>query len=136
VAAALKRVIPLVIVAATLTCGRQQKIIVGSKNFTESDLLAEIVAQQIERRTGLPVERRLHLGGTFVCHQAITQGGRQSRHRIWLLARRTEHVVIVPRHAELGLGCVIPLCEIRISQRPIDADTVTASQRQVGRQET
>ena len=74
-AAALKRVIPLVIVAATLTCGRQQKIIVGSKNFTESDLLAEIVAQQIERRTGLPVERRLHLGGTFVCHQAITQGG-------------------------------------------------------------
>jgi len=75
VAAALKRVIPLVIVAATLTCGRQQKIIVGSKNFTESDLLAEIVAQQIERRTGLPVERRLHLGGTFVCHQAITQGG-------------------------------------------------------------
>jgi len=75
VAAALKRVIPLVIAAATLTCGRQQKIIVGSKNFTESDLLAEIVAQQIERRTGLPVERRLHLGGTFVCHQAITQGG-------------------------------------------------------------
>lgn len=46
----------------------------GSKNFTESDLLAEIVAQQIERRTGLPVERRLHLGGTFVCHEAITAG--------------------------------------------------------------
>src|SRR5262249_2703242 len=43
-------------------------------NFTESDLLAEIVAQQIERRTGLPVERRLHLGGTFVCHEAITTG--------------------------------------------------------------
>jgi len=75
VAAALKRLIPLVLAAATLTCGRQQKIIVGSKNFTESDLLAEIVAQQIERRTGLRVERRLHLGGTFVCHQAITQGG-------------------------------------------------------------
>ena len=74
-AAALKRLIPLVLATATLTCGRQQKIIVGSKNFTESDLLAEIVAQQIERRTGLRVERRLHLGGTFVCHQAITQGG-------------------------------------------------------------
>ena len=74
-AAALKRAIALVLATATLTCGRQQKIIVGSKNFTESDLLAEIVAQQIERRTGLPVERRLHLGGTFVCHQAITQGG-------------------------------------------------------------
>ncbi len=47
---------------------------VGAKNFTESDLLAEIVAQQVERRTGLRVERRLHLGGTFVCHQAITSG--------------------------------------------------------------
>jgi glycine betaine/choline ABC-type transport system substrate-binding protein len=47
---------------------------VGSKNFTESDLLGEIVAQQIERRTSVPVERRFHLGGTFVCHQAITAG--------------------------------------------------------------
>ena len=47
---------------------------VGSKNFTESDLLGEIVAQQIERRTGLAVARRFHLGGTFVCHQAITAG--------------------------------------------------------------
>jgi len=48
--------------------------VVGSKNFTESDLLGEIVAQQIERRTSLPVERRFHLGGTFVCHAAITAG--------------------------------------------------------------
>ena len=49
-------------------------MVVGSKNFTESDLLGEIVAQQIERRTHLPVKRRFHLGGTFVCHQAITAG--------------------------------------------------------------
>jgi glycine betaine/choline ABC-type transport system substrate-binding protein len=55
-------------------CGGRDRIVVGAKNFTESDLLAEIVAQQIGRRTGLPVERRLHLGGTFVCHQAITAG--------------------------------------------------------------
>lgn len=55
-------------------CGRRDRIIVGAKNFTESDLLAEIVAQQIERRTGLPVDRKLHLGGTFVCHHAITAG--------------------------------------------------------------
>jgi glycine betaine/choline ABC-type transport system substrate-binding protein len=55
-------------------CGPRDRIVVGSKNFTESDLLAEIVAQQIERRTGLPVERRLHLGGTFVCHEAIVAG--------------------------------------------------------------
>lgn len=54
--------------------GRGDRIVVGSKNFTESDLLGEIVAQQIARRTGLPVERRFHLGGTFVCHQAIVSG--------------------------------------------------------------
>ncbi len=55
-------------------CARGERVVVGAKNFTESDLLAEIVAQQIERRTGLTVQRRLHLGGTFVCHAAITAG--------------------------------------------------------------
>jgi glycine betaine/choline ABC-type transport system substrate-binding protein len=55
-------------------CGHRDRIVVGSKNFTESDLLGEIVAQQIERRARFPVERRFHLGGTFVCHQAITAG--------------------------------------------------------------
>ena len=59
---------------AAAACHGPQRIVVGSKNFTESDLLGEIVAQQIERRTGLPVERRLHLGGSFVCHEAITRG--------------------------------------------------------------
>src|SRR5437762_8891392 len=65
-----------VLLAAILLsgCGRRDRVVVGAKNFTESDLLAEIVAQQIERRTPLPVERRLHLGGTFVCHRAITAG--------------------------------------------------------------
>jgi len=63
------------LVALLLTgCAHRDRIVVGSKNFTESDLLGEIVAQQIERRTGLPVARRFHLGGTFVCHQAITAG--------------------------------------------------------------
>ena len=72
-ARAVKR-LALLLAFASLSCSRPQRIVVGSKNFTESDLLAEIVAQQIERRTGLPVERRLHLGGSFVCHQAITTG--------------------------------------------------------------
>src|SRR2546422_7144550 len=63
------------LVALLLTgCAHRDRIVVGSKNFTESDLLGEIVSQQIERRTALPVERRFHLGGTFVCHQAITSG--------------------------------------------------------------
>jgi osmoprotectant transport system substrate-binding protein len=60
--------------AALTACHSSERIVVGAKNFTESDLLAEIVAQQIERRTGLPVERRLHMGGTFVCHRALVAG--------------------------------------------------------------
>jgi glycine betaine/choline ABC-type transport system substrate-binding protein len=55
-------------------CRSSERIVVGAKNFAESNLLAEIVAQQIERRTGLPVERRLHMGGTFVCHRALVAG--------------------------------------------------------------
>jgi osmoprotectant transport system substrate-binding protein len=64
----------LLLVIALSGCAKRDRIVVGAKNFTESDLLAGIVAQQIERRTSLPVERRLHLGGTFVCHRAITAG--------------------------------------------------------------
>src|SRR5437899_6165095 len=64
----------LAALTAVMGCARHDKIVVGAKNFTESDLLAEIVAQQIERRAHLVVERRLHLGGTFVCHQAILAG--------------------------------------------------------------
>lgn len=68
----------LILVASVLlvSCGGggRDRLVVGSKNFTESDLLGEIVSQHIERRTGLVVDRRFHLGGTFVCHQAITSG--------------------------------------------------------------
>jgi len=73
VAAAVRRAWATAVILLSC-CGRRDRIVVGAKNFTESDLLAEIVAQQIERRAGLPVERRLHLGGTFVCQQAITAG--------------------------------------------------------------
>ncbi len=50
------------------------RIVVASKNFTEQTILAELVAQQIERRTDLKVDRRFFLGGTFVCHRAIVAG--------------------------------------------------------------
>jgi len=50
------------------------RIVVGSKNFTESFLLGEIVAQQIETHTNLKVERRFYLAGTYICQQAILAG--------------------------------------------------------------
>ncbi|MDZ8055667.1 MAG: glycine betaine ABC transporter substrate-binding protein [Aulosira sp. ZfuVER01] len=49
-------------------------IIVASKDFTEQDILGELLAQQIEATTNLKVQRRPHLGGSFVCHSAITAG--------------------------------------------------------------
>jgi osmoprotectant transport system substrate-binding protein len=57
-------------------CGRQteNRIIVGSKNFTEQIVLAELFAQQIEAHTALRVERRVNLGGTMICHQALVAG--------------------------------------------------------------
>ena len=50
------------------------RIVVGSKNFTESFLLGEIVAQTIEAHTGLKVDRRFYLAGTYICQQAILAG--------------------------------------------------------------
>jgi len=49
-------------------------IVVGSKNFTEQLVLGELVAQTIERSTGLPVDRRLNLGGTLICDRALLNG--------------------------------------------------------------
>jgi glycine betaine/choline ABC-type transport system substrate-binding protein len=56
-------------------CARpgERPLRVGSKNFTEQVILGEIAAQALER-AGVPVERRLDLGGTFVCHQALVAG--------------------------------------------------------------
>jgi osmoprotectant transport system permease protein len=50
------------------------RIVVGSKNFTESRLLAEMFARLLEARTSLAVERRLGLAGTQVCFEALRTG--------------------------------------------------------------
>ncbi len=47
---------------------------VGAKNFTEQEVLGELVAQLIERHTDLQVERKFGLGGTGVCHAALVAG--------------------------------------------------------------
>lgn len=53
---------------------RRRPIRVGSKNFTEQVILGEIIAQHLERRLHVPVERRLNLGGTLLAHQALRNG--------------------------------------------------------------
>jgi glycine betaine/choline ABC-type transport system substrate-binding protein len=68
------KLLTILLLAATLTsCGpsRTDRIVVGSKNFTEQLILGEIIAQQIENKTHLKVERRFYLAGTYICQQAI-----------------------------------------------------------------
>lgn len=50
-----------------------QPLRVGSKNFTEQLVVAEILAQTAES-LGVAVERRLNLGGTLIAHRALTTG--------------------------------------------------------------
>lgn len=50
------------------------RIVIGSKNFTESFILGELMAQQIEAHTSLKVDRRFYLAGTYICHQAVLAG--------------------------------------------------------------
>lgn len=66
-------VVALVTLLALISCGppRENRIVIGSKNFTEQLVLGEIIAQQIENKTHLPVERRFYLAGSYICHQAI-----------------------------------------------------------------
>lgn len=51
----------------------ERPIVVGSKNFTEQLVLGEMLAAHLEAR-GFPVERRLNLGGTSLCHEAVRAG--------------------------------------------------------------
>ena len=52
----------------------QSKITIGSKFFTEQVVLAELLAQHIETRTGIPVIRKTNLGGTLLVHKALQAG--------------------------------------------------------------
>ena len=77
----LKRSLGLVNAVAFVICvgpalaASSQTIVVGSKNFLENRLLAEMFAQLIEAQTPLTVERRLGLAGTQICFQALVTGG-------------------------------------------------------------
>lgn len=64
------------IIAAACGCEPRPRntIVVGSKNFPEQALLGEILAQHIEARTHLRVERRFYLAGSYICQQAMLAG--------------------------------------------------------------
>jgi osmoprotectant transport system substrate-binding protein len=57
-------------------CGKpaQPHLTIGSKFFTEQVILAELLAQHIEARTAIHVERKTNLGGTLLVHKALLAG--------------------------------------------------------------
>lgn len=64
----------LLLVAGQATAEPARPIVVGSKSFPESRLLAEILAQLVSARTGQDAERRENLGGTLLAFQALERG--------------------------------------------------------------
>src|SRR5436190_11082106 len=65
----------IVMLSSALVARRSSSaIVVGSKNFTEQNIPGELVAQTIERQAGMPVDRRLILGGTLICDGALRSG--------------------------------------------------------------
>lgn len=62
------------LVFSLMGCSGKDKITIGSKDFSENVVLGEMLSQLIESKTDLAVERKLNMGGTFVCFEAIKNG--------------------------------------------------------------
>jgi glycine betaine/choline ABC-type transport system substrate-binding protein len=62
----------LVFTACSETGNR--RLVVGSKNFTEQTVLAEVLAQYLGSKLEVEVDRRVNLGGTLICHEAVKSG--------------------------------------------------------------
>lgn len=66
--------IGIVLFGSGLALGEQTVVRVGGKNFTEQEILGEIVAQLIESDPQFRVERSFGLGGTGLVHGALVRG--------------------------------------------------------------
>ncbi len=53
----------------------RETLTIGSKDGSEMILLGHMLADLVEARTPLRVDRRFNLGGTLVCYNALRQGG-------------------------------------------------------------
>ena len=91
---------------------RQRAVVVGSKNFTEQVILGEIVAAVLEDR-GFQVDRRLNLGGTKVCHEAVTSGQLD----VYVEYTGTALTDILKRPVRSDPGAVLE--EVRAAYRPL-----------------
>ena len=59
--------------AAAAAAAADAPVRIASKNFNESYILAEVIAQRLEAE-GMAVDRRFGLGGTLICFDALSAG--------------------------------------------------------------
>jgi osmoprotectant transport system substrate-binding protein len=68
----------LLLALAAASCksrtGSADTVVVGSKHFTEQEVLGEMLSILIEQRAGLTAVKKLNLGGTMVCFNALRAG--------------------------------------------------------------
>jgi osmoprotectant transport system substrate-binding protein len=64
----------LSLLASSCAPPRPDHPVIGAKNFTEQVVLGELLAQEIEAKSSLKVERRFYLAGSYICQQALISG--------------------------------------------------------------
>ena len=67
---------PTLLCLILLSCSppRPDHPVIGAKNFTEQVILGELLAQEIEAKSGSKVERRFYLAVSYICNQALVSG--------------------------------------------------------------
>jgi osmoprotectant transport system substrate-binding protein len=75
----MKSLVCILLLAVTFIPGAcrapsRPQLVVSSKFFTEQVVLAELLAQHIEARTGIAVRRKSNLGGTLLVQKAMLSG--------------------------------------------------------------
>ena len=72
----LSAVIASLLLVAIAACAppRPNEPVIGTKNFTEQVVLGELLAQEIEAKSHLHVDRRFYLAGSYICQQALVAG--------------------------------------------------------------
>jgi osmoprotectant transport system substrate-binding protein len=67
-----RKLVLLGTLAAFAAASASAQVRVGSKNFTEQFIVAELYAQALEA-AGIKVERKINLGGTLIAHKALEE---------------------------------------------------------------
>ncbi len=63
-----------ILAAGVTSCSRAPGLTVGAKNFTEQDVLGEILTRFLSNELRMKVKSRLHLAGSYLAHAALVNG--------------------------------------------------------------